>query len=60
MIAHGLPLPHGRPPAFGVSVPDVHMLLVAMIAMLVVVNALVRSYNRGERCFLRESWPEDP
>ena len=42
MIAHGLPLPHGPPPVFGVSVPDVHLLLVAMLAMLAVVIALVR------------------
>ena len=43
-----------------VSVHVGHLLLVAMIAMLVVVNALVRFYNRDERRFLRESWPEDP
>jgi hypothetical protein len=48
VIAHGLPLPHGPPPVFGVSVPDVPLLLVAMLA---VVIALVRFYNRDERCF---------
>ena len=56
MIAHGLPLPHGPPPVFGVSVPNVHLLLVAMLAMLAVVIALVRFYNRDERCFFVRSW----
>ncbi len=42
MIAHGLPPPHGPQPVFGVSVPDVRLLLVAMLAMLAVVIALVR------------------
>ena len=56
MIAHGLPLPHGHLPVFGVSVHVGHLLLVAMLSlMLAVVIALVRFYNRDERCFLAES-----
>jgi hypothetical protein len=56
-----LPLPHGHPPVFGASVPDVqHLLLMATLAMMAVVMALVRFYNRDERCFLGQSWPEDP
>jgi hypothetical protein len=39
----------------------VHLLLVAMLAMLAVVIAVVRFYNRDERCFFRELLePEDP
>ncbi len=54
MIAHGLPLPHGHLPVFGVSVHVAHLLLVAMLSlMLAVVIALVRFYNRDERCFSR-------
>jgi hypothetical protein len=30
-----------------------HLLLVVMLAMLAVVIALVRFYNRDERCFSR-------
>ena len=56
MIAHGLPLPHGHLPGFGVSVHVGHLLLVAMLAMLAVVIALVRFYNRDERCFFARSW----
>jgi hypothetical protein len=44
VIAHGLPLTHG------------HLLLVAMLAMLAVVIALVRFYNRDERCYFVRSW----
>jgi hypothetical protein len=32
VIAHGLPLPHGHLPGFGVSVHVRHLLLVAMLA----------------------------
>ncbi len=51
MMAHGLPLPHGTLLDFGASVHVGHLLLVAMLAMLAVVIALVRFYNRDERCF---------
>ena len=41
-MAYGLPLPHGPPPVFGVSVHLAYLLLVAMLTMLAVVIALVR------------------
>ena len=55
MIAHGLPLPHGPLPVSCVSVHGAHLLLVAMLAMLAVVIALVRFYNRDERCYFVRS-----
>ncbi len=40
-----------------IAAPHVgHLLLGAMLAMLAVVIALVRFYNRDERCFLAEPW----
>jgi hypothetical protein len=54
VIAHELPLPRG-PRRFCVSVPHAHLLLVAMLAMLAVVIAVVRFYDRDERCFFVRS-----
>ena len=50
---HGSTLPHGHLPVLGASVHVEHLLLVVMLAMLAVVIALVRFYNRDERCFSR-------
>jgi hypothetical protein len=44
------------PAGFCVSVPHLHLLLVAMLAMLAVVIAVVRFYDRDERCFFVRSW----
>ena len=55
MLAHGLPLPRAAPAGFCVSVPHLHLLLVAMLAMVAVVIAVVRFYDRDERCFFVRS-----
>ena len=62
MIVSSPPLPtdrrsrtatHGHLPVLGASVHAEHLLLVVMLAMLAVVIALVRFYNRDKRCFSR-------